>query len=135
MQRHGTLKDVATGQVESPLQIQRSQNLAVEDRAFEIGSVLIQQIKTAVGKGIAQLIPCLGGFSIGAPELVRSVLNEHRHQVLAGRRDRRIDDGRDGAFQDWLLGWPSILGVIEGALDGVLIGTNVNGAAMLRTWL
>src|SRR5437773_11728669 len=55
--------------------------------------------------------------------------------MFAGRRHGRIDDGRDSAFQDRLLGRPAILGVIEGSLDRVQLGTNVNGCAMLRTCL
>src|SRR5262249_37248967 len=56
-QRHGPLKDVASGQTESPLQVERRDDLAVQDGAFEIRSVLIQDVAAAVGKAFFDLIP------------------------------------------------------------------------------
>ena len=44
------LEDIATGQAESAFQVQRRQDLACEDRALEIGRVLVEQVEAAIGK-------------------------------------------------------------------------------------
>src|SRR5205814_10694383 len=68
VQRHGALEDVAPGQIEGPLQVQRSQHLAGDHRTLEIRRVLVEQVEAAIGEALAQVVPT------GAVELVRRVL-------------------------------------------------------------
>ena len=57
------------------------------------GRVLFDQRNHAVAKRFAQLVP--GALA----QRVGRVLQEDPHDVLAGRRERRIVHGRDGQFQ------------------------------------
>src|SRR5215204_4503212 len=118
---HRALEDVAAREIEDAFEVRRRQHLAVEDRALEVGRVLIEEVEAAVREGVTLVVP--GSVA----KLVRGVLHEHRHQMAAGRRDRR----GDRALEDGLCGGAPVLGVVEGALDVVLVGTDVDGAAML----
>ena len=122
---HRALEDVAAREVEDALEVRRRQHLAVEDRALEVGRVRVEQVEAAVREGVTLVVP--GSVA----KLVRGVLHEHRHQMAAGRRDRRVDRRGDRALEDGLCGGAPVLGVVEGALDVVLVGTDVDGAAML----
>src|SRR5262249_49894903 len=76
---HRALEDVSAGEVEDALEVGRCQHLAVYDGALEVRRVLVHHVEAAIGEYVALLIP--GAVA----ELVRRVLDEHRHQVLPGR--------------------------------------------------
>src|SRR5215472_7873062 len=66
-------------------------------------------------------------------EIVRRILTEHRHEMLAGRRDGGIDRRRYRAFDDRCARHRAVLRLVVRALDEVLIRAQVDRAAMLRT--
>src|SRR5215217_6285015 len=118
---HRALKDVSAGEVEDALQVGRRQHLAVDHCVLEIRRVLVQHVEAAIGEALALIIPGT------VAELVRRVLDEHRHQVLPGRRHRRIHHRGKLALDHGVRGRPPVLRVVERALDVVLVGTEVNG--------
>ena len=114
---------------EGPLQVQRRQDLPIDHRLLEVRRIFIKDVETTIREPILNLVP------IALFQLVRGILNEHRHQMFARRRDGRIDHRSHGAFQHGIGGRPAILGVVVSVFDIVLIRANVDGAAMLRTRL
>src|SRR5262249_54836579 len=92
---------------------------------LEVGGILIEEVEAAVSELVAHLVP--------SPllELVGGVLDEHRHQVLAGRRNCGIDGRRDRAFKNRILRRHAVFGVVVGSLDEVEIGHKMHRAAML----
>ena len=95
VRRHRALEDVAAGQAEDALQIERRQHLAAEHRACEVRRVLVEDVEAAVGE---RRPACSSQVPLRASAYGR-VLHEHRHQVLPGRRHRRVDDRRDRALE------------------------------------
>ena len=120
---HRALEDVAAREVEDAFEVRRRQHLAVDDRPLEVGRVLVEQVEAAIRERVTLVVP--GPVA----ELVRGVLHEHRHQVAARRRDRGVDRRWDRALEDRVGGGAAVLGVVEGALDVVLVGTDVDRAA------
>ena len=88
-QRELALKDVAFGEPELALEIERRQHLAMEDDVADVRRVLREGVYDGVAKRFALLVPR------AACQCIRSVLHEARQNVLAGRRDRRIRQRRD----------------------------------------
>ena len=64
-------------------------------------------------------------------QLVRRVLHEARHDVLAGRRHVGVDDRLDGGVDERLLGVPAVLRGVEGALDVLDGRADVEEAAVV----
>src|SRR5262249_35491986 len=93
VERHRALEDVAARQREGALEVERRQYLPGEHRALEVGRVLVEQVEATISKALAFLVPGRAAQPVGR------VLDEHRHEVLARRRDARIDDTRDRAFE------------------------------------
>ena len=85
IERHGSLHDVATGEAECALQVEWAQHLTVFNCLGNIWSITRQQIDATIGKILFDIIPVL------PIELVRRVLNEHRHDVFARRSYGGID--------------------------------------------
>ena len=71
VQRHGALEDVAAGQAKGPFEVDRREDLVVEDRIGHVGRVAGNLVQAAVQQ-------CLSGRVIpwAVGELVRSVLDE-----------------------------------------------------------
>src|SRR5262249_15184623 len=83
--RHRSLEDVAAGEAEAALDVERGEDLAVEDGAAEVWGVLIHEGETAVGKGLLRVVPA------AVPEARGRVLDEEGHDVAAGRGDGGVD--------------------------------------------
>ena len=84
VQAHLAVEDVAAGDAEAALQIERRQHLPVLDDRADVRRVLLDQRDHAVGERLAQFVP--RAFA----QRVRRVLQEDPHDVLAGRRERRV---------------------------------------------
>src|SRR5262249_4908143 len=108
-------------------QIERRDDLAIDDGLLEVRRVLLDDVEAAIGKLVFRLVVPGAGL-----ELVRSVLHKHRQEVLAGRGHRRIERRRHRTLDYRVARRDAILGVVVTALDEVLIGTEVHGAVMLR---
>src|SRR5439155_17025885 len=87
VQGHLPVVDVAFRQAEPLLQVDRREDLPVEDQALQAGYVLLENGCRAVGEFLALRAP------LAAPQRKRSVLHEDRHHVLPRRGEIWIDDG------------------------------------------
>ena len=74
-----------------PLDVERRQDLAAEDDVADVRGELGDPVDDRVAERLALVVP---GAQLGR-ELVRRVLDEAADDVLAGRRHRRVDEGRD----------------------------------------
>ena len=121
------MEDIATGESEAPLQVQRREHLLFDNEIPKAGRVFFDHIQAAIRKRFPQFIP------IPIAQGVRRILNENPHDVLAGRRKRRIVHGRNGHLQHRRLRGMPILGVIPGALYIFERRADMHGRPMLRT--
>ena len=88
-ERQLALEDIALGQPEVALEVERRQHLPVQDDVADVRRVLGDRVDDRVAERLALVVP-------GARrQLVRRVLHEAREDVLARRRDRRIGQRRD----------------------------------------
>ena len=126
VQAHLAVEDVAAGDAEAALQVERRQHLPVLDDGADVGRVLLDQRDHAVAERLAQFVP--GALA----QRVGRVLQEDAHDVLAGRGERGVVHGGDGQFQQRALGGAAVLGVVPGALHVVDAGADVHGGAVVR---
>src|SRR5712692_4245891 len=71
-EREFTLEDVALGEAEFTLEIERGEDLAADDDFFDVGDVLGDGVDDVVAKGFTLVVPGALG------EFVGSVLHETR---------------------------------------------------------
>ena len=71
------------------------------------------------------------GLPVAAAQLVGRVLHEARHHVLAGRCHVGVDDGLDRRVDERPLAVPAVLRRVEGALDVLDGGADVEEAAVV----
>src|SRR6187401_540629 len=84
LDRQLALKDVALAQAEVAFDIERRQNLTMKNPVAKVRCEFTDRIDDRVAEGLALVIPRT------AAEVVRRVLHETRHHVLARWCDRRI---------------------------------------------
>ena len=89
LERQLALEDVALGETHGALDVERRQHLAVQDQAPDVRRPFGEGVDDGVAEGLALLVPGALG------QLVRRVLDEAAHDVLAGRRHARVDQGGD----------------------------------------
>ena len=104
------VKDVPLGQAEARFQIDRRQDVARDDRCLEAGRDFLDGVGDAVG----QVLPL--GRPVSLLEMIGGVLHERRQDGAAGRRQGRVDVGRDDAVDVRLRGGPAVLALVPGAL-------------------
>ena len=97
-----------------------------DHRALEVRRVLVENVEAAIGERVLHLVPT------AVTQLVRRVLHEERHHMLAGGSDRRVDDGRNRALEDRVCGRASVLGVVERLLHVVERRRDVDRPAEVR---
>src|SRR4029453_15952625 len=78
LRAHDPLYDIAPRETKKSLQIQRREDLTVENGPWHIRGIAGQQLDAPVSKVFFDVVPLLS-FS----QLVRGVLHEDVHQVLA----------------------------------------------------
>src|SRR5215470_1428653 len=88
-ERKLALKDVAFAQAGGALDIERRQHLASENEVLQIRGILSDCVYYSVAKSFALLVPR------AARQLVRGVLHEAGHDVLARGRHRGIRQRRN----------------------------------------
>jgi hypothetical protein len=120
------VKDVAAGDSELALHIERCEHLAVLDQGPEARRVFLDQRDHPVAEGLAQSIPRSLAQRVGR------VLQEDAHDVFSGRGEGRVVHGRNGQFQKRARRGAAILGIVPGSFHVVDVGTNVHGGAVLR---
>ena len=104
-------EDVALGQADRPLDVERRPDLALED---EVAEAREERLEGRLD-GVAQ--PLLLGVPVAPAQVVRRVLDEAAHDRLAGWRHVRVDHRLDRAVEIRLLRVPAVLGVVVGALE------------------
>ena len=124
---HVALEDVAVRQGEVALEIERADDLAVQDGRLEVGRVAREDLSHPV----AELL--LLGVPGPLLQLVRPELAEHRHDVPPRGGDRVVVHGRDDRLQERLRRPAPVLGLVVGALHVVERRADVDGAPVLRT--
>src|SRR5689334_5306501 len=105
LERQLALEDVALGQAELALDVERREDLPVLDDALDVRRVLRDRVDDRVAERVAFLVPV-------ALQVVGRVLDEARHDVLARRRERRIGERRDDHVDVRAAREPSVLGVV-----------------------
>ena len=107
-----TLEDVALGQPHLLLQLVGGAHFAVQNQVLEVWAVLRDLIYHRPPEGVPGL---------RRPRAVRqggrAILHEHRHHVLARRRQGRIHRGGNQHVQVWVLGPSAGLPVVIGPLQ------------------
>ena len=121
------MEDIASGDAEPALQVERSQHFAAFDDRSDVWRILLDERDGVVAEGFAQLIP--GAFA----ERVGRVLQKDAHNVAAWRRERRIIHGRYGQLQERPLGRAAVLGVVPCVLYIFDRGADVHGSAVVGT--
>ena len=104
-------EDVALGQADRPLDVERRPDLALE---HEVPKAREERLERRLD-GVAQ--PLLLGVPVAPAQVVRRVLDEAAHDRLAGRRHVRIDHRLDRAIEVRPLRIPAVLGVVIGPLE------------------
>ena len=121
------LEDVALGQAEPALDVERGEDLAVEDDVADVRGDLGDPVDDGVAERLAVVVP----GPEARVELVRGVLDEAADDVLAGRRHRRVDQGRDDHVDVRPLRPAAVLRVVVGALHVVDAGAEADRAAQV----
>ena len=103
------LEDVAFREPEVALEVERREDLPVLDDVLDVRRVLGDRVDDRVAEGLALLVPV-------ALEVVGRVLHEARHDVLAGRSEGGVRQGRDDHVDVGTPGEAAVLGVVVGAL-------------------
>src|SRR5260221_574849 len=102
IERQLAVKNVAAGQSVGPLEIERRDHLAGEDRGSEAWRVALDRARGGVAKTIALRVPI-------ALEVIRRVLDVRRDDVLTLGGERRIGNRRDGRLDPRLVGEAAVL--------------------------
>src|SRR5690348_1477886 len=128
------VKDVAAGESVAGFEVVRSDDLHVFDEAREIGGVLSQSFDDGVAEIAAAGVPIGFGLEDGlavggrAGKFEGRKLDVSGEDVLAVRSERRIENRRKGDVQIRRGGKLAVFGGIEGALEIIEIGPDVNAA-------
>ena len=80
-QRQFALKNISFRQSKLAFEIERRQDLSMQDDVFDVRRVLGNRINDGIAKFFSFVVP------ISFLQIVRSVLHEARHHVLARRSD------------------------------------------------
>src|SRR5580698_3640983 len=110
LQRQFALKNIAFTQSPLAFEIERGDDLFVQNDVSNIGRVLGDGIDHVVAEGFFLIAPIKPG-----PQLIRRILNEAGKNVFAGRRDRRIGERRNYHVDIRTPRKVSVLGVIVSA--------------------
>ena len=114
LQRQLTLEDVALGEPELALDVLRRQHLLVQDEAADVRGAFLDRVEHRLAERVPRrIVP----FALG--QVVGRVLHEAAHDVLAGRRHRRVDERRDDHVDVRPAAEPPVLGVVVGPLHVV----------------
>jgi hypothetical protein len=111
LDRELAVEDVAPDQPPLPLHLPGPDDVAVQDRALEVGGELGVAVDHPVGVGL-QLLG-VGGLG----PLVRDPLGEQRHDVDALRRQGPVEHRGDAAVRERPGRRPALPGVLERLLD------------------
>ncbi len=118
--------DITLRQSEHVFQIERRQNLTVQDGRRQVGRVGRQRLDDRVSQRLAAL-----GVPFPVVQVVGGVLHEDRHHVLAGRRQSRIAEGWNHRLENGLGGGGAVLRVIVGSLQVLEAGADRYRAAQV----
>ena len=127
VQRHRALEDVAAGQVEGLLQVERRQHLPGDDRLLEVRRVLVRAGRSSGRRT----------FFVASSQVPRLSLygaywmNIDIRCLPGGATVGSTDDGMVHSSTGFFDG-TAVLGVVVGAFDVILIGAEVHGAVVLR---
>src|SRR6266404_1012645 len=119
------LEDVALGQAEFALEVERREDLAADDNLFYVGGMLGDGVHDGVAEGFAMLIPST------LREFVGRVLHETGHDVLARRRDAGVGETGNDDVDVGLAGVTAVLGIVVGALHVLDAGGDGNCSAQM----
>src|SRR5713101_8906798 len=125
-QRKLALKNVALGEPEFALKIERSENLAASDDVFDVGSVFGDGVDDVVTEGFALVVP------VAFSKFVRRILDKAGENVFARRRDARIGEAGNHHINVWTAGVAAVFGIVVGAFHVVHARRNGNRAAKMR---
>src|SRR5262249_29050138 len=87
LERELALEDVALGEAPLTLEVERRDDLPVQDEVLQVRGVLGERVDDGVAELLLLVVPA-------ALQVVRRVLDEAREDVLARRRDGRIRQAR-----------------------------------------
>ena len=127
LERQLALEDVAFRQAEVALDVERRQHLPVQDDVLDVRRVLRDRVDDRVAERLAVLVPAALFLQV-----IRRVLHEARHHVLARRRDRRIGQARDHHVDVGLARVAPVLRLVVGALHVVDARRDRHRAAQVR---
>ena len=112
-------------QADRPLDVERRPDLALKDEVAEAREERLERRLDGVAEAL------LLGVPVRLAEVVRRVLDEAAHHVLAGRRHVRIDRRLDRAVEVRPLRVPAVLRVVVGPLEILHRRADVREAAVL----
>ncbi len=123
------MKDVAFAQTEIAFEIEWRDDLPMQNDVFDVRSVFGDRVDHGVAERFFLVVPVQA-----SAQLVRRVLHEARHDVFAGRRDRRIGQRRNHHVDVRAAREVAVLGVVVGALHVFDAGGNRHCAAQVRAF-
>ncbi len=126
LEREFALENISLREAELALEIERRENLAPDDNLFDVGGMFGDGVDDSVAEGFALFVPRPSG------ELVRRVLNEARHNVLARWSDAWIGQAGNDDINVRLARKMAVLRVVIGALHVFDAGRNGNRTAEMR---
>src|SRR5260370_5202434 len=126
LERKLALKNIALGEAEFALEVERGQDLAADDDVFDVGRVFGDGVDDIFAEGFLMIVPRAFG------KFVRRVLHEAGEHVFAGRGDAGIRDTGDDYVDVGPARKVAVLGVVVSALHVVHAGRNGNCAAKMR---
>src|SRR5688572_28534621 len=85
------LKNIAFSQAEVFFEIQRRQDLLMQNRATQTRTIFLERIDNIVTELFANIRPVIWAFC----KMIRSVLHENRHNVFSRRCNRGIAKRRN----------------------------------------
>src|SRR5690349_12045396 len=98
IETHLSVEDIAADQAKAALEVEWRMNLPAKHRLGEAGRVLIDRGNDGIGRFFPFVVPASAGAKV-----VTKVLTEERGDVLALRRQRRVQRRRDEHLDDRLL--------------------------------
>ena len=125
MGAHRALHDVAAGDAERALQIERRKDLAMLDGARDVRCVFGEHFDAAVAELFFDVVP------VAIRQFIRRVLDEHAEDVFAGRGDCAVDAGGHRDFEDRSLAGAAVFGVVVGAFEVFERWADVHRAVVL----
>src|SRR5215475_12198117 len=123
VQTHFRVVNTPFAEAKDLLQIERCQNLTVQNRIFETRCVVLDHVHDRISQGVPLSVPA------AIAQMIGGVLHPDRHYMFAGRSERRIGHRRNSDLQKRLSREAAVLRVIRRVFKVIDCWPDMNDAA------